>query len=214
MNKLIFPALMLTIPIFSSINLIACDNRKIYEKIIKKNPGSFIIKKISQEELPNKNIFNIEQVLFDIGKLNDLKSKKYDENKYLFTRFYRSKDEKTNEYIYGIMLIPISLFEKYKAFNEKTKNELLNTYSLKNMEKTERNYLNVTRYWRSADKRKKAVYLTGGLGYLRDDKLRWLFNANFSFELFFDKTKSSIFKIKWYYGENIETKILLEYKPS
>lgn len=54
MNKLIFPALMLTIPIFSSINLIACDNRKIYEKIIKKNPGSFIIKKISQEELPNK----------------------------------------------------------------------------------------------------------------------------------------------------------------
>lgn len=214
MSKLIFPTLMLTIPIFSSMNLIACDNRKIYEKIIKKNPGSFIIKKISQEELPNKNIFNIGEVLFDIGKLDDLKSKKYDENKYLFTRFYSTKDEKTNKYIYGIMLIPISLFKKYKAFNEKTKNELLNTYSLKNIEKTERNYLNVTRYWRSADKRKKAVYLTGGLGYLRDDKLRWLFNANFSFELFFDKNKSSIFKIRWYYDKAVETKILLEYKPS
>lgn len=214
MKKLIFPTLMLTIPILSSMNLIACDNRKIYEKIIKQNLGSFIIKKISQDDLPNENIFNIGQVLFHIGKLNDLKSKKYDENKYLFTKFYSTKDKKTNEYIYGIMLIPISLFEKYKAFNEKTKNELLNTYSLKNIEKTERNYLNVTRYWRYADKRKKAVYLTGGLGYLRDDKLRWLFNANFSFELFFDKNKSSIFKIRWHNDKAIETKILLEYKPS
>jgi len=85
-------------------------------------------------------------ILFHTGKLSDIKAKKYDENKYLFTKLYKVKNKKTNEYIYGIMLIPISMFEKYKTFNEKLKNELLNIYSIRNLDKDEQKYRNISYY--------------------------------------------------------------------
>jgi hypothetical protein len=38
------------------------------------------------------------------------------------------------------------MFEKYKTFNEKLKNELLNIYSIKNLDKDEQKYRNISYY--------------------------------------------------------------------
>ena len=208
MKKLIFTAFALTVPVFSSFNLVSCVNKKHYWKLIENNYGVFSIKEINTIVPKMKN-----NILFHTGKLSDIKAKKYDENKYLFTKLYKVKNKKTNEYIYGIMLIPISMFEKYKTFNEKLKNELLNIYSIRNLDKDEQKYRNISYYSWYGNLKEKMIHHSGKVYYYNKEE-KTILGFKFSFDLYFNKEKSSVFTIKWYYGENTETKILLEYEPS
>ena len=208
MKKLIFTAFALIVPVFSSFNLVSCVNKKNYWKLIENNYGVFSIKEINTIVPKMKN-----NILFHTGKLSDIKAKKYDENKYLFTKLYKVKNKKTNEYIYGIMLIHISMFEKYKTFNEKLKNELLNIYSIRNLDKDEQKYRNISYYSWYGNLKEKMIHHSGKVYYYNKEE-KTILGFKFSFDLYFNKEKSSVFKIKWYYGENTETKILLEYKPS
>lgn len=208
MKKLIFTAFALTVPVFSSFNLVSCVNKKNYWKLIENNYGVFSIKEINTIVPKMKN-----NILFHTGKLSDIKAKKYDENKYLFTKLYKVKNKKTNEYIYGIMLIPISMFEKYKKFNEKLKNELLNIYSIKNLDKDEQKYRNISYYAWYGNLKEKMIHHSGKVYYYNKEE-KTILGFKFSFDLYFNKEKSSIFKIRWHYDKAVETKILLEYKPS
>lgn len=208
MKKLIFTTFALTVPVFSSFNLVSCVNKKNYWKLIENNYGVFSIKEINTIVPKTKN-----NILFHTGKLSDIKTKKYDENKYLFTKLYKVKNKKTNEYIYGVMLIPIYMFEKYKTFNKKLKNELLNIYSIKNLDKDGQKYRNISYYAWYGNLKEKMIHHSGRV-YYYDKKEKTILGFKFSFDLYFNKEKSSVFTIKWYYGENTETKILLEYKRS
>lgn len=111
------------------------------------------------------------------------------------------------------MLIPIYMFEKYKTFNEKLKNELLNIYSIKNLDKDGQKYRNISYYAWYGNLKEKMIHHSGRVYYYNKEEKTTL-GFKFSFDLYFNKEKSSVFTIKWYYGENTETKILLEYKPS